>query len=173
MNLIDEAVIIEVFGIRVYAFGACVMLGAVCAMIVTGMMSRVFRLKPGAAPLIGLLSMVFGIVFSRLGFCLMNRELGQMMPLSVWPWIAGGGWSMSGLIAGVFLSGFVSARLLKEKTGRVMDILALAVLPLIAAERIGERRIEDFDISRPLDSLLWTRRPPRSTPMKRSCTPIT
>ena len=152
MNLIDEAVIIELFGIRVYAFGACVMLGTVCAMIVTGVMCRAYRMKKGAAPLIGLMSMVFGIVVSRLAFCLMNQELGQMMPLHVWPWVAAGGWSMSGLIAGVILSGFVSARILKEKPGKVLDILTLAVLPVIIAERFGERWIEDFDISRPLDS---------------------
>ena len=41
---------------------------------------------------------------------------------------------------------------MKEQTGRILDVLSLAVLPLIAAERIGESRIEDFDISRPLDS---------------------
>ena len=43
---------------------------------------------------------------------------------------------------------------MKEKTGKILDALCLSILPLIAAERIGESRIEDFDISRPLDSAL-------------------
>ena len=40
MNLIDEAVIIEIFGIRMYAYGVYVALGALCAMLMTGIMSH-------------------------------------------------------------------------------------------------------------------------------------
>ena len=59
---------------------------------------------------------------------------------------------MFGLIGGVFLGGVISAGIAREKTARIMDALSLSILPLIAAERIGENRIEDFDISRPLDN---------------------
>ena len=58
----------------------------------------------------------------------------------------------TGLVGGVFAGGLVSAWIMKEKAWTVSDLLSLAILPLIAAERIGENRIEDFDISRPLDS---------------------
>lgn len=152
MNLLEEAVIIEVFGVRVYAFGLYVTLGALCSMVTLGLLLRSSGVKPGTAPLTALLAMVCGILCSRLAFCLLNQELGQMTPVSFWPQLAGGGWSLFGLIGGIFLGGWVSARIMKEKTGRILDILSVSLLPTVIAERIGENRIEDFDISRPLDN---------------------
>ena len=152
MNLIDEAVIIEIFGIRMYAYGVYVALGALCSMLMIGMMSRFLGLKKGTAALTALLSGVSGLVCSRLAFCLLNQELGVLTPFHIWPQINSGGWSMFGLIGGVFLGGWISARIMKEKAGKVLDVLSLSILPLIAAERIGENRIDYFDISRTLDS---------------------
>lgn len=152
MNLIDEAVIIEIFGIRMYAFGAYVAVGALCSLLTMLMLRKAFDLKTGTVSLTFLLSAICGVVVSRLAFCLMNQELGTMMPLYSWFQASGGGWSMFGLIGGVFLGGFISAKIAKEKTGSIMDMLSLSILPLIVAERIGENRIEDFDISRVLQS---------------------
>ena len=156
MNLIEEAVIIELLGIRMYAFGLYVMLGTVCAAVILGVAGGVLHLKKGTVPLTFLLSLVLGIVCSRLVFCLLNRELGRMTPFSVWFQTAGGGWSLFGMLGGAALAGWLSAQITKENTGSIMDVLSLAVLPVIAAERIGENRIEDFDISRPLDSTFLT-----------------
>lgn len=152
MNLIEEAVIIEVFGIKMYAFGLYTALGAFCAMITLGLMCRYYRTQPGTAALTALLSALCGMVVSRLTFCLLNQELGSMTPLHAWFKISGGGWSMFGLIGGIFLGGWISSRIMKEKSGKIADALALAILPFIMAERIGENRILDFDISRALDS---------------------
>lgn len=157
MNLLEEAVIIEVFGVKVYAFGLYVMLGAICSMITLALLAKHLGLKPGTAPLTALLSMVIGIIISRLTFCLLNQELGQMTPISFWPQLAGGGWSMFGLIGGIFLGGWISGKIMKEKTAKVLDILSVALLPTVIAERIAENRIEDFDISRPLDSQLFAK----------------
>ena len=152
MNLIDEAVILEIFGIRMYAFGLYVSLGTLAAMVVLAICGRVLRLKSGTVPLTALCAIVSGALISRLAFCLMNRELGRITPLSFWPQLNGGGWSLFGLICGVYLGGLISAKIAGEKVGKIMDSLSLAMLPLIVAERMGENRIEDFDISRPLDS---------------------
>ena len=152
MNLIDEAVIVELFGIRMYAFGLYLALGVLFAVIVLTIAGRTLGLKKGTVPLTVVLSYICGLVMSRVFFCLLNQELGQMTPFSFWPHLDGGGWSMFGLIGGIWLGGYISAKVMKEKPGRILDALSLAVLPLIAAERIGENRIEDFDISRPLDS---------------------
>ena len=152
MNLIEEAVIVELFGIRMYAFGIYAALGALLGVTVLALAGRALSLKQGTVPLTALLSVIFGLFVSRISFCLLNQELGRMTPFSFWPQLAGGGWSMFGLIGGVFLGGRISAKIMKEKTGLIMDALSLAVLPVIAAERIGESRIEDFDISRPLDN---------------------
>ena len=154
MNLLEEAVIIEIFGVRVYAFGLYVMIGTICSMITLGLLAKAFQLKPGTAPLSALLAMVVGVICSRLVFCLLNQELGQMTPVSFWPQLAGGGWSMFGLVGGVFLGGWAASRIMKEKTAKVLDILSVSLLPTIVAERIAENRIEDFDISRALDSPL-------------------
>ena len=154
MNLLEEAVIIEIFGLRVYAFGLYVMLGTVCSMIILGLLAKAFRLKPGTAPLTALFALAAGTICSRMAFCLLNQELGQMTPVSFWPQLAGGGWSMFGLIGGVFLGGWISARITKEKTARILDILSVSLLPTVIAERIAENRIGDFDISRALDSQL-------------------
>ena len=152
MNLIDEAVIIEIFGIRMYAFGVYVALGALCAMTTLALTAYWLRMKKGTAVLTALLSGIFGLICSRVAFCLLNQELGSLTPLHIWPQINSGGWSMFGLIGGVFLGGVISAKILKEKTGRIIDMLSLSILPLIAAERIGENRMDYFDISRTLDS---------------------
>ena len=152
MNLIDEAVIIEVFGIRMYAFGLYVAIGALCAVLVLAFMSYWLRLRKGTAELTAVLSGVCGLILSRLAFCLLNQELGSMTPFHIWPQISSGGWSMFGMIGGVFLGGWISARITRQEPGSILDILSLAVLPLIAAERIGENRIGLFDISRTLDS---------------------
>ncbi len=152
MSWMEEAVIIEVLGVRVYAFGMSVALGALCGLIALALLGRASRLKPGAVELTGLLSILLGLCCSRLVFCLLNQELGHMMPFETWFQISGGGWSLFGLLTGVFLGGFLAARIVGEKTGRVLDLLSLSVLPVIIAERISENRIEDFDISRPLDS---------------------
>ena len=156
MNLIEEAVIIELFGIRMYAFGAYVAAGAIFAMITAAVTGRALNLKKGTVPLTVLLASLSGIIVSRIVFCLLNRELGKMTPLSFWPQLNGGGWSMFGLISGIWLGGYISAKIAKEKTAKILDMLNLAMLPLIAAERIGESRIDDFDISRPLDSTFLT-----------------
>ena len=152
MNLIDNAVIIELFGIRMYAFGAYVTVGVIFSIIVLNLAGKTLQMKKGTVPLAAFSAMVFGMLFSRISFCLLNQELGQLTPLYFWPHLDGGGWSMFGLIGGVLFGGWISAGIAREKTGSVMDALCLSVLPMIAAERIGESRIEDFDISRPLDS---------------------
>ena len=152
MNLIDNAVIIELFGIRMYAFGAYVTAGVIFAVIVLAFAGKAKQLKKGTVPLTAFCAIFTGMLFSRLAFCLLNQELGRLTPVSFWPHLDGGGWSMFGLIGGVFFGGWISARIAKDRAGCILDTLSLAVLPMIAAERIGESRIEDFDISRPLDN---------------------
>lgn len=152
MNLIEEAVIIEIFGIRVYAFGLYVSIGTLFAVVVLGLAGKLLSLKKGTALLTACLSVLFGMLVSRITFCLLNQELGSMTPLPYWPQVNGGGWSLFGMIAGIYLAGWISAKLMKDRTDAVLDALSLSVLLVIAAERIGESRIEDFDISRPLDS---------------------
>ena len=82
MNLIDEAVIIEIFGIRMYAFGLYIALGAVAALIVLAIAGRIRSLKGGTVPLTALCAGICGLIVSRIFFCLLNQELGQITPFS-------------------------------------------------------------------------------------------
>ena len=152
MNLIEEAVIVQIFGMRMYAFGVYVALGTLFAVIVLAMAGRTLSLKKGTVPLTACLTILCAFLCARVAFCLLNRELGHSTPLFFWPRVNGGGWSMFGLIGGIFLGGWISARIMKERTARILDILSVALLPTVIAERIAENRIEDFDISRALDS---------------------
>jgi hypothetical protein len=94
------------------------------------------------------------MVVSRLLFCLMNRDINMFEYLHAWPQVTGGGWSMFGLLGGVFLGGWLCAKITKQSTGRIWDVLSMAVFPAMIAERIGESRIEEFDLSRALENEL-------------------
>ena len=152
MHLYEEAEKISLLGIEGYRFGFFVMLGMTAAVAVIGFLSWAKRCEKGTAPLMALLSILLGGFCSRLAFCLMNRELGSLMPFSSWFRITGGGWSMSGLIGGVFLAGWISARITKQKAGKLLDILACALPLLICLERFGEGCIPEFDYSRELST---------------------
>ena len=148
----EDELFIGIFGLKVYTFGLYVMIGAAFSMLALYLLGRTSVLKKGTLPLTALLSLLLGPVVSRLVFCLLNRELGRMMPLNTWFEVTGGGWSMFGLLGGVMLAGWLSAKIMKEKAGRILDILCISVLPAIIAERIAENRTEDFDISRAIDN---------------------
>lgn len=137
--------VIEFLGIRMYTLGLYTAFGALCAAAVVGVLGRGLGLKRGSAPLVVLFAGVCGLVCSRLAFCAAYRLSGKALPLFLWADLAGGGWSLAGLLAGFALGGWIAARTAREKAGTVFDMLSCAVLPLIAAERIGEARISGRD----------------------------
>lgn len=152
MFMWDEAEKISFLGCNVYAFGLYAAIGIAAALLLLGCLSVVRRCVRGTGPLLGLFSIVLGTFFSRLAFCLMNRELGFMMPLHSWVKISGGGWSMFGALGGVLLAAGITGKLTRQKTGKMLDMVACAFPLFIAAERWGERFTVDFDISRPLEN---------------------
>lgn len=154
MSLYEEAekFSIGLFHIEGYRFGLFILFGMLAAAAVICFHSWAKRCEKGTAPLLISLSILLGGIFSRVGFCLMNQELGVLMPFSSWYRITGGGWSMTGLIAGVMLAGWLSARITKQKTGKTLDILACALPAFIALERFGEHCIPEFDYSRELST---------------------
>jgi prolipoprotein diacylglyceryltransferase len=152
MELWKEAEKVVVLGVEMYGFGLYVAVGALFAAITMGIISWAREMKPGTTPLLMLLSMLIGAICSRLAFCLMNQEIGRMMPLESWIQVTGGGWSMFGLLGGVFLAAVLCAKITHQETGSLTDLACISFLPFLAAERMGERLIPDFDISRPLES---------------------
>ena len=152
MRLYEEAEKIRILGIEGYRFGFFVMLGMAAAAIAIGFLSWAKRCEKGTAPMLIFLSILFGAAGGRIGFCLMNQELGAMMPLNSWGKITGGGWAMSGVAAGTMLAGWITARITKQKTGRILDITVCALPLFMAMERTGEGCIPDFDYSRELST---------------------
>jgi len=152
MQLWEEAEKTSIFGLEVYTFGLFAAAGAILAAVAICLFCRKKGLKAGTGLFTVLLSLLLGAVCSRVAFCLLNQELGYMMPLFSWTWITGGGWSMMGLVGGVLLAGFLSARILREETGTVMDACCLGLPLFMCLERIGEHCIPAFDLSRGLET---------------------
>lgn len=157
MSLWDEAEKISLLGIEVYRYGFFVALGLLAAAVVICFLSWAKRCPRGTSPLLLLLSLILGGLCSRLGFCLMNQELGFMMPLSSWLRLSAGGWSMMTLIPGVLLAAWITAKITGQRAGQTLDIAACALPAFIALERVGEGCIRDggipaFNYSRPLQS---------------------
>ena len=152
MSLYEDAAKISVFGLEMYRFGFFVMLGMIAAAGVFAFLSWARRAEKGTAPLQLLLSIALGAVCSRVLFCLLNRELGALMPLSSWFRISGGGWSMMGLVAGVLLAALLTAKLTGQKTGLTVDMAACALPLFMALERFGEGCVPEFDYSRKLST---------------------
>ena len=147
-----EAAKINVLGITVYAFGLYVMAGAIAFSAAAAARLSIKKAKTGTAPVLVLLSLLIGMLCSRLAFCLMDMEFGSLLPFRFWPYITAGGWSMMGLVGGVFLAAFLCARLTGQKPWMIIDCAVSGLCLFITAERVGEQWIPDFDISRTLDS---------------------
>ncbi len=152
MTLYEEAAKISLGGLEVYRFGFFVMLGMLGAAGVIGFLCWARRVRRGTGPLLVLLCVLMGGICSRLAFCLMNQELGALMPPESWIRITGGGWSMMGLVGGVLLGAFAAARITRQKAGVTLDIAACALPVFMVLERLGEACVEDFDYSRRLSS---------------------
>ena len=138
MHLYEEAEKISLAGLEVYRFGFFVLLGMLAAAAGMGFLSWARRAKKGTAPLLLLTSLLLGGLFSRLFFCLLNQELGVMMPFGSWFAVTGGGWSMMGLVGGVLLAAWITAKITRQKAGLTLDLAACALPLFMGLERLGE-----------------------------------
>ena len=155
MRLYEEAAKISLLGIEGYRFGFFVMLGMIASAAVIIFLSWAKRCGKGTAPLLIFLSLILGGICSRITFCLLNGELGGLMPLSSWFRVAGGGWSMMGLIAGVMLAAWLTAK--RQKASFMLDMVSCALPLFMALERTGEECIPEFDYSRQLTTGIFDR----------------
>lgn len=153
MKMWEEAPQTEIFGIPVYTFGLYCLVGALCAVVCIRILCGELKMKKGTAWVLSCASIVFGLVFSRLGYCVV-RLIGDLiggggvLPVSFWFRLNTGGWSLYGMIFGVFIAARVTAAITKEPKRRLLDIVSCALPLAMAAERAGERLFEVFNISR-------------------------
>jgi len=146
----EEAPKTEIFGIQVYTFGLYCAIGALCAVAAVCVLCRAERLKKGTAALLSLLSLLCGIICSRLVFCLLNDVALGGVPFRAWFKLSIGGFSLFGMIFGVFLGAWICSKAMGEKADILLDIVSVALPLMMAAERFGERVTEGFNISRQL-----------------------
>ena len=125
-------------------WGLYCMIGAICAFAAIYIYCRSQGMKKGSAPVIGLTSVILGIICSRGLYCLVMTFTQVRLPLSSWFLVEEGGWSMFGMIGGVMLAGRISALIIGEKPRKTLDAVSLAIPLFIAAERIGEGSLQPF-----------------------------
>ncbi len=150
MTLWEEAEIFELGGISFYAWGLFCALGMAAMLLLLALLMRRRGMQKGAAALTGLLGMALGAVVSRVVYCALEQGLGAPFSLRMLLLFPGGGYSMLGALAGLALGARLSARLLKTPAGNVLDAALAAAPAFILFERLGERYVPDFGISRPL-----------------------
>ena len=146
--LFEEAEKITWIGGEGYAFGAWTAAGAFAAVLCLLCCCRRMKLKAGTGLLMGFASLVCGLVCSRLFFCLTTQELGVLLPVAGWVRVSEGGWSTTGLILGVLLAGWTTAKLTGQSPAKLLDAGCLALPLFMIAERLGEATSPDFNISR-------------------------
>ena len=150
-SLYEEAEKINILGLEVYRYGFFVMLGMILASAMIAFLCWAKRTRKGTGPLLMCCSLVLGGVCSRLFYCLLSFEdFGRILPLNTWFRVTGGGWSMMGLVGGVMLAAWLTARITKQKAGLLLDLVSCALLPFMVLERVGEGCIPEFDYSRRL-----------------------
>lgn len=150
----EDAVILEFLGVKVYAFGLYAALGAALAMLALIPIARKAKWKAGTGPVLGALSLALGFVFSRIFYCLMDVNLGALMPLWAAIRVNMGGYSLFGALFGVCLAAVLTGWLTGQKPAALLDYLVPAFLLFILCERLGERYIMGFGQSRTLSDTL-------------------
>ena len=150
MKMWDEAPKTGIFGVQVYTFGLYCAAGMLCAAAAVCILCRSAKMKKGTGVLLCCLSILSGAVCSRLAFCLLGGIEAGMMPVSCWVNLTTGGWSLFGMIFGVFGGAWICAKITGEKAGALLDTVCCALPLFMAAERFGERNFELFDVSRAL-----------------------
>ncbi|MBR6186873.1 MAG: prolipoprotein diacylglyceryl transferase [Clostridia bacterium] len=144
----EDAVKTCFLGVEVYTFGLFVALGLALALVSLALTLRRAQWKKGTDVLTGALAILAGFAVSRLFYGFMDDALGQRMPLWAMLRVNSGGYSMMGAIFGACMGAVLAARLTRQSVSGILDFLAPALMLFIACERLGERYIEDFGVSR-------------------------
>ena len=149
MMLIEDAEIIRLLGVNMYAWGLHAALGCALCLICLAVCEKKAGLPKGGAALVSLCMLLCGAVLSRLFFVLFDGSMRSSLTLKGILYIQGGGFSMYGALMGAFAGAYLAGRVLKTPFLRLADVLFPALMLFIAVTRMGERFTE-IGISRPL-----------------------
>ncbi len=150
MKMWEDAPKTEIFGVQVYTFGLFCAIGTLCAVAAICILCRAEKLKKGTGPLLACLSILSGIICSRLVFCLLSGIGVDLLPIHSWVNLTTGGWSLFGMVFGVFAGAMLCGKIAGENKGVLLDTVSCALPLFMAAERFGEKTFDLFNISRKL-----------------------
>ncbi len=131
----------SLWGLTGYGYGLWIAGGAALMLAMMGVIGYRYRMPIGTVRVFGALAIPLGLVCARLVFCLLNLEKFTETyenPLLILRFFDGG-LSMTGLLIGLLLTALITARIMKVRAGKMMDVLAVPLGLFIAACRIAER----------------------------------
>lgn len=135
---------LEFLGMQLNIWGLYCTIGALCAVAAMSVVCISRKMKPLSAPVLGLASLLMGMICSRVVYCLFTTLTEVRMPISAWIRLTDGGWSLFGMIGGVMLAAWISAKIVGEEPRRMLDAVSVALPLMIAAERLGEGSLQPF-----------------------------
>lgn len=147
--LIEDAYLINILGVDMYAWGLHVALGAALALAVLAVLWKKQKQPAGGAAVTGLCMLVCGFVLSRLLFVFFDGSMRSSVTLEGAVYVQGGGYSMFGALLGAYLGAWVAARCMKISARAMLDRVTVALMLFVVVARLGER-YTDIGISRPL-----------------------
>lgn len=146
--LIEDAQLLNLWGVQVYAYGLFAALGALACLVYLAINGK-STLKAGTAPVMGLSMLAGGFVLSRLMFVFLDGSMRSNVTLDGLLYIQGGGYSMYGALLGAVLLALLVGKIRGENLKKVLDTVVPALLLFMVFARLGEK-FTDIGISRPL-----------------------
>lgn len=131
-------------GMPVYPFGLHITMGAVLMLVLMGLLATKRKLPEGTVRVFGVLAIPLSIVFSRLFYCLMNIPffIGTYENPALMLRFFDGGLSISGMLLGLLIALFLTARIRKAPLGDLADVFAVSLSALLCLIYLGQRYTE-------------------------------
>lgn len=120
-------------------FSLCVVIAASVGIWLMHGEQKKQGLREDTTEIYALLSLPLGLIFGRLIYCLCNfrlylYEMGLSRALHLWD----GGYAMLGIALGAFLAAWVTGRITRQDTRRILDMIAAPSAMIIALCRFAE-----------------------------------
>ncbi len=139
----------SLWGLTGSTYGLTVAISAMVYLLVCGVMRYLRHLPGGTTRVYGLIGLPLALLVSRLTFCLSTLSSftdmdGMLRPqwfLRLWD----GGYSMIGMLAGLFLAMFLASRIQKVRFGHVADAMAVPLGLLLCGVRVAEGLLKTVD----------------------------
>lgn len=137
---------LPLLGLTAYPYGLIVGGAAILYLMCCGLTRYKAKLPSGTTRIYALLSFPIGLVLSRLLFCLFSlNELRDGDGMLHFEWMLrffDGGYSLIGLMAGLFIAAFFASRIMKVRFGRVADAMTVPMGLFVCLIRIGEELVK-------------------------------